>query len=605
MNRGILIAGLLYAAMAWAGDADAIRIDNEQWRDEPARHLLVHGVLNGGTRFTVMLPEKDAWRGRLMHFLGGGMGGVEDGGIRSGFPAFALANGAIYVESSQGYIGPSYVGDFTPADIAYKASHQVVLYARARSLQLYGREPAHSYVFGGSGGGFRSSGMLERFPKLYDGAVPTMGAGAIEFGYQVHSLRDDNSPIIASKLAALDDVFRTGGSGRVADAVDRPEQIAAVNALIEGGFPRSGWLFIRPNNGGFSLREYLRYQADPGYFEQFRRECGHCAGLVEGITGTVKKRESPGRQLAVELNRADGDLAGFTLIFTSGALKGQAYSVSAGSGQGLALSQFGPSMEGVQPGDGFTLDNRDLLAWHAYHERAPRMKVNPAAEPDRPVGRIQGKLIAIFGADDFNVWPVIGIRYNQAVERALGAATADHFRIHFIEHGQHSVIAPNSLDRQVADGHIVYKALTDVMAWVEQGVPAPAGTAYSVAGNQIVLPKSARARGGYQPVVELRAEGKLDRLQIDPGAEVRFHVEAEDPDNEVIQADMDFEGDNRFDETKAVRGRKVTAEFSHRYDQPGVYFATARVTDSTAIHGARTSAIQNLATVRVIVGKGK
>jgi hypothetical protein len=52
-----------------------------------------------------------------------------------------------------------------------------------------------------------------------------------------------------------------------------------------------------------------------------------------------------------------------------------------------------------------------------------------------------------------------------------------------------------------------------------------------------------------------------------------------------------------------ARGKKVTADFSHRNDQPGVYFATVRVTDSTAVHGAKVSGIQNLASVRVIVAR--
>jgi len=38
------------------------------------------------------------------------------------------------------------------------------------------------------------------------------------------------------------------------------------------------------------------------------------------------------------------------------------------------------------------------------------------------------------------------------------------------------------------------------------------------------------------------------------------------------------------------------------YETPGVYFPTVRVTDSTAVRGARQAAIQNLASIRVIVG---
>jgi len=208
----------------------------------------------------------------------------------------------------------------------------------------------------------------------------------------------------------------------------------------------------------------------------------------------------------------------------------------------------------------------------------------------------------MFGADDFNVWPSIGVRYHEAVKQALGANAADHFRIHFFEHGVHGGVLPNAGDRQVADGPVTYKALDDLMAWVERGVAPPPGTSYTVdADGQLVLPKSAAGRGGYQPVVALQADGKSGRLEIQAGAEVRFHADAEDPDNEIIRAEMDFDGDNHFDQTETVRGKKVSVEFAHRYDKAGVYFATVRVTDSTDVRGAPGKGLQNLSTVRVVV----
>src|SRR5438270_10905566 len=101
MNFTKLLAGLLFAGLVYAAEPDGIRIDTEQWRDQPVKHLFIHGTLKGGTGFHVLLPDAGAWQGRLMHFLGGGMVGVDDGGIRTAAP-YALADGAICVESSQG-----------------------------------------------------------------------------------------------------------------------------------------------------------------------------------------------------------------------------------------------------------------------------------------------------------------------------------------------------------------------------------------------------------------------------------------------------------------------------------------------------------------------
>ena len=92
--------------------------------------------------------------------------------------------------------------------------------------------------------------------------------------------------------------------------------------------------------------------------------------------------------------------------------------------------------------------------------------------------------------------------------------------------------------------------------------------------------------------MELRANGQRARLEIAAGSQVRFDVEAVSPINRVALAQMDFEGDNRFDETKAVDGSKALLEFHHRYAERGTYFPTVRVTDSTSVPGARGMAFR-------------
>ncbi len=112
----------------------------------------------------------------MLHFLEGGMGGHEKTGESIGDHAYALTNGAIYVESSQGHRGPSiYRETDTLSKIGYEATYAVVQYAKARAVQLYGQEPAHCYIYGQSGGGMRTPGILERFPALNQGGVAMEG----------------------------------------------------------------------------------------------------------------------------------------------------------------------------------------------------------------------------------------------------------------------------------------------------------------------------------------------------------------------------------------------------------------------------------------------
>src|SRR5262249_46131037 len=85
---------------ATAQQPGSIAIDVQEWRESPAKHFYIHGILNGDTAFHVFLPAREAWKGRLLQYLQGGLGGSEKEGVRMGQHAYALANGAVYVESS-------------------------------------------------------------------------------------------------------------------------------------------------------------------------------------------------------------------------------------------------------------------------------------------------------------------------------------------------------------------------------------------------------------------------------------------------------------------------------------------------------------------------
>src|SRR5512138_179553 len=118
---------LVSAATAAAQQPGTISIDTQEWRDAPARHFYIHGLLNGDTAFHVYLPDSTNWKGRLFQYLQGGIGGSEKEGVRMGHHGYAMANGGVYVESSQGHIGTTlYEPNNTPTELAYEASYAVV-----------------------------------------------------------------------------------------------------------------------------------------------------------------------------------------------------------------------------------------------------------------------------------------------------------------------------------------------------------------------------------------------------------------------------------------------------------------------------------------------
>lgn len=88
--------------------SSGIQIDTEAWRDTPVRHFYIHGVWNTDTAFQIVMPAPEKWKDRLIQWLQGGLGGSEREGERMGHHLYALSHGAVYVESSQGHIGPSF-----------------------------------------------------------------------------------------------------------------------------------------------------------------------------------------------------------------------------------------------------------------------------------------------------------------------------------------------------------------------------------------------------------------------------------------------------------------------------------------------------------------
>lgn len=540
---------VLIATVALAQQPGTIAIDKQEWRDTPVRHLYIHGTINGDTLFQLLLPERKSWKGRLLHYLEGSMGGSEMFGTALGEPPYALANGAAYVESSQGHRGPPiWRPEDTMEEIAYQASYAIVQYAKARCVELYGLEPRYSYVYGVSGGGIRSSGLLERFPKVYDGAVPVVGAGTLDYLWSLHSIYEDN---------------RTKLDGR--------------DAIVKAGFPQVYADRLTPLPVGMVMLDVLKYKVDSAYFNQFRSD--------QQLEGSVKMVNPKQMVIQAEISYPDQSLYGYTLTFTSGEAKGQWRRILGNQGALLVTSPIGEPLDGVQAGDSFTLDNGNLIAWRGYHRmRETRTPEQRAAllEPDRPLGKFRGKMIAVFGTHDIQMWPSVAVNYRSKV------ADPQSFRLHFVENANHG--RPSRADREVFWDTTERKAMDDLMRWVEDGVEAPPGTVYSVANGQIVLPAAAAARKGYQPVAIV--EGTAE------GAEGAFSVVAQDPDNDVIRIEIDYESDGKFDDSRDARGRRVTATFRHTYDKPGEYIATVRVTDATVSRGSANVGIQNLARSR-------
>ncbi len=332
----------------------------------------------------------------------------------------------------------------------------------------------------------------------------------------------------------------------------------------------------------------------------------------------------------------EGYRLGTGLQLMSGKAKGrQLYCITtagdlfAGDGHGEAnLERF----NGVVAGDEVHVDNRKFLAFCYFHRhhlmedaQFDALRVNgrpiykqhpvPLMSPLMGVsytGHYEGKLLWIHHTHDSSLWPSQGVIYEGAVLGTQGAKGAqERFRLQWTENAEHisSAMLPSSPVRATTTWLIDYmpiieQGLVDLARWVEDGV-APPSTTYEYIDGQVRLPASAAERQGVQPVVAVTANGG-DLAKVGVGEPVTLEVRAQAPPagGTIISVEWDFDSLGSFPFSHEVDGTSdsVVLSTTHVYDQPGTYFATARV----AAHregdvGAAHRRLQNLASARVVV----
>jgi hypothetical protein len=286
----------------------------------------------------------------------------------------------------------------------------------------------------------------------------------------------------------------------------------------------------------------------------------------------------------------------------------------------------------VAAGDEVHVDNRAFLAFcysYRHHISADPMfdflRINgeaiypqhglPLQSPLMGVpyaGQYEGKLMWVHHTHDSSLWPTQGVIYGEAVLSAQGPEKkAEKFCMRWTENAEH--IGPaylaSSPTRATSTWLIDYmpiieQSLVDLCDWAEKG-KKPVDTKFSFADGKVTLPPTARERGGIQPVVSVRANG-ASRAEVKAGAAVTLEVEGEAPPHAgtIIAVEWSVDGSGQFVAEAGIDGKSASIKLAktQRYDKPGVYFASARITshadgDITAQHRRMV----NVASARVIV----
>jgi hypothetical protein len=469
-------------------------IDIDEWREDPEPHRYVHGGFKDTElRFSMYFPPAERYEGRffhpVMHIAGnenasrGRLAGMDGDSI-----GFAFDSGGYMVESNMGSLDMRGPGDITN----FRGSAATAEYSRVLAQEMYGGGRPYGYVYGGSGGGFKSTACVENTKGVWDGAVPFIVGCPVSipnvFSVQAHALRN-----LQGKFEGIVDALEPGGSGDMYAGLNDEERAALVE-ITRFGFPPRAWfaherLAVNYTGVFASLMPDL-VKNDPEYFEDFwkmpgylganppesltRARVQHEATVTRTIT-TAQAREL-GFPLAIAAGTRADALAGIELSsLPEGRLQGSFLNVKSGNAEGrsvMVTGIVGPTLllgglfarDGVvEIGDRVEIDNSIYLAAQTFHRHQ-----NPPTEyyvweqfrgadgtpiyPQRPLvpntaeveggykfqsGEFDCKMIVMESMMDEAAYPWQADWYRSKVKKALGDKIDDQYRLWCVDHAMH------------------------------------------------------------------------------------------------------------------------------------------------------------------------
>jgi hypothetical protein len=420
-------------------------IDMDEWRDKPVRHRYIHGGFKGtDTRFSFYFPTKEQYEGRFFQYvtpfpdnenLSQGATGESD---KIGF---SVASGAYFIETNGGgrtdFTNP---GKRPEASIgAYRANAASAQFSRIVALHIFGGTRPFGYLFGGSGGAYRTVGGIENTQGVWDGAVPYVLGSPMAipncFTARMHAMR-----VLDGKFPQIVDALEPGGSGDIYAGLNEEEKEALLEVTRMGFPPQSWYAWKTMGIHGFLVLYGGVVMADRKYFfEDFWNKPGHLGynppkSLLEARIQKVSKikaligyEEAVKLGLSERLSAADrgsadnawkntGDngekpeafqledllpavnFLGGDLIIKTGEAAGATLQLTKAEGDKVALAPTN-SLEvlaKIKPGDEVQVDNSNFLAVQTYHRhQVPgkdyyvwdqfRNKDNSPLYPQRPM----------------------------------------------------------------------------------------------------------------------------------------------------------------------------------------------------------------------------
>lgn len=514
--------------MFWsAGSTDPLYnrpyVDIDEWRDQPVRHRYVHGGFEGTEcRFSFYFPPAEQYQGRFFQPLMA-VSGTENAATKPAMLSFMIADSVPFAISSGGYLVESNQGRTVmfpgkdPTIAGFRASAAVARYSRVVAAEMYGAHRPYGYVYGGSGGAYKSISCFENCIDVWDGAVPFVQGCPLAipnmFTVQAHAMR-----VLEDKFPAIVDALEPGGSGDMFSGLNTEER-EALAEVTRMGFPPRAWFLVEQiavgYTGVFSSLIDNMIKWDPEYFKDFWTVPGYLgANPPESLTRArvqhkttiskvvmAKEAAELGLTLTMPAKLADseaevpamlqieslpeGNLQGASMTLTSGAAAGHVLYIAGAYGDLLFIG-FGEehfrAMTKIKVGDEVMIDNAVYLAVQTYHRhqvpspdyyvwdqfRAAGKPIYPQrpvllgerymryAAGSIPTGRFAGKMIVVQALMDEAALPWPADWYRTLVKAALGPRLDDNYRLWFVENAMHTTKTAIPIDpRPVATTRVV------------------------------------------------------------------------------------------------------------------------------------------------------
>lgn len=249
-------------------------IDKEEHSEKG--YLYIHGGFEGTMlKFSFFFPKKENYQGRFFQYLppvqGSEDAALEKSGIEDRID-FAIKHGGYFVESNMGVVPFAPLSDPT---IIYRSSACVAEYSREVAKRLYGDHRPYGYVYGGSGGSFKTFACIEN-TEVWDGAAPYV----IGTPYSIpnsFTIRTHAKRVLRRAFPYIKDFVEPCGitKEQLYEKLNDEER-EVLEEVTRFGFPMYDWfMYDKLDDGSLPIFIMMLKGFDPEYYVDFWEKPGY------------------------------------------------------------------------------------------------------------------------------------------------------------------------------------------------------------------------------------------------------------------------------------------------------------------------------------------